>query len=91
MVESMHISPHVHTVYKVDMTRIARLRDRHKAAFEQRHGIKLTFMPFIAAAAVAALRRFPIVNASLESAAQGLAIRYHRNINLGIAVALDGD
>ncbi len=71
------------------MTRIARLREQHKAAFEQRHGIKLTYMPFIAAAAVAALRRFPIVNASLETAPGGLAIRYHRNINLGIAVALD--
>ena len=89
MAESMKISPHVHTVYKVDMTRVARLRDRHKAAFEQRHGVKLTWMPFIAAATVEALKRYPIVNASLESVAQGLAIRYHRNVNLGIAVALD--
>jgi 2-oxoglutarate dehydrogenase E2 component (dihydrolipoamide succinyltransferase) len=89
MVESMKISPHVHTVYKVDMTRIARLRDRQKAAFEQRYGVKLTWMPFIAAAAIEALRRHPVVNASLENAAQGLAIRYHQNIHLGIAVALD--
>jgi len=99
MVESVRTSPHVYTVYKVDMTRIARLREQHRAGFEQSHGTKLTFMPFIAAAAVAALRRFPIVNASLdhslsrESAAQSdsarLAIRYHRNINLGIAVALE--
>jgi 2-oxoglutarate dehydrogenase E2 component (dihydrolipoamide succinyltransferase) len=89
MVESVRISPHVHTVYKVDMTRIARLRDRERASFEQRHGIKLTYMPFIAAAAVAALGRFPIVNASLESSSEGLAIRYHQNIHLGIAVALD--
>jgi 2-oxoglutarate dehydrogenase E2 component (dihydrolipoamide succinyltransferase) len=89
MADSMKISPHVHTVYKVDMTRVARLRDRHKAAFEQRHGVKLTWMPFIAAAAVEALKRYPIVNASLENVAQGLAIRYHRNVNLGIAVALD--
>ena len=65
------------------------MRERHKAAFEQRHGVKLTYMPFIAAATVAALHRFPIVNASLENAAGGLAIRYHQNINLGIAVALD--
>ena len=70
MVESVRISPHVHTVYKVDMTRIVRLREQQKAAFEQRHGVKLTYMPFIAAAAIAALRRFPIVNASLENAAQ---------------------
>jgi 2-oxoglutarate dehydrogenase E2 component (dihydrolipoamide succinyltransferase) len=102
MVESVRTSPHVYTVYKVDMTRIARLREQHRAGFEQRHGVKLTFMPFIAAAAVAALRRFPIVNAalekgaslekeaSLESGKEGLAIRYHRNINLGIAVALEG-
>jgi pyruvate dehydrogenase E2 component (dihydrolipoamide acetyltransferase) len=101
MVESVRLSPHVYSVYKVDMTRIARLREQHRAAFEQRHGTKLTYMPFIAAAAVAALRRFPIVNASLENGAslgnaaspengkRSLAIRYHRNINLGIAVALE--
>jgi 2-oxoglutarate dehydrogenase E2 component (dihydrolipoamide succinyltransferase) len=90
MVESVRTSPHVYTVYKVDMTRIARLREQHRAGFDQRHGVKLTFMPFIAAAAVAALRRYPIVNASLEGGKDGLAIRYHRNINLGIAVALEG-
>jgi 2-oxoglutarate dehydrogenase E2 component (dihydrolipoamide succinyltransferase) len=95
MVESLRVSPHVYTVYKVDMTRIARLRDQRKANFDHRHHVKLTFMPFIAAAAVAALRRCPIVNASLENGAssenadQGLAIRYHRSIDLGIAVALD--
>ena len=89
MVESVSVSPHVYTVYKVDMTRIARLREQRKAAFDQRNGVKLTFMPFIAAAAVAALRRCPIVNASLENTAKGLAIRYHRSIDLGIAVALD--
>ena len=89
MAESVRTSPHVYSVYKIDMTRIARLREQHRAAFEQRHGVKLTYMPFIAAAAVAALRHFPIVNASLETAARGLAIRYHREINLGIAVALD--
>jgi 2-oxoglutarate dehydrogenase E2 component (dihydrolipoamide succinyltransferase) len=89
MVQSVNVSPHVYTVYKVDMTRIARLREQRKAAFDQRNGVKLTFMPFIAAAAVAALRRFPIVNASLESTDKGLAIRHHRSINLGIAVALD--
>jgi len=89
MLESVRVSPHVYTVYKVDMTRIARLREQRKAAFDQRNGVKLTFMPFIAAAAVAALRRCPIVNASLENVDQGLAIRYHRSIDLGIAVALD--
>jgi 2-oxoglutarate dehydrogenase E2 component (dihydrolipoamide succinyltransferase) len=85
MVESKRISPHVHSVYKVDMTRIVRLRDREKAGFEQRHGVKLTYMPFIAVAAIEALRRFPIVNASLIEN----QIHYHANINLGIAVALE--
>jgi pyruvate dehydrogenase E2 component (dihydrolipoamide acetyltransferase) len=85
MVESERTSPHVHSVYKVDMTRIVRLREREKVGFEQRHGVKLTYMPFIAVAAVEALRRFPIVNASLVDN----AIHYHANINLGIAVALE--
>ena len=85
MVESKRISPHVHSVYKVDMTRIARLREREKAGFEQRHGVKLTYMPFIAVATIEALRRFPIVNASLIEN----QIHYHANINLGIAVALE--
>jgi 2-oxoglutarate dehydrogenase E2 component (dihydrolipoamide succinyltransferase) len=85
MVESMQTSPHVHIVYKVDMTRIVRLREQEKARFEQRHGVKLTYMPFIATAAVKALTIFPIVNASLVDR----AIHYHPNIDLGIAVALE--
>jgi pyruvate dehydrogenase E2 component (dihydrolipoamide acetyltransferase) len=85
MVESRRTSPHAYVVYKVDMTSVVRLRERSKASFEQRHGVKLTYMPFIAAAAVEALRRFPIVNASLE----GNAVRYHGNIHLGVAVALE--
>jgi 2-oxoglutarate dehydrogenase E2 component (dihydrolipoamide succinyltransferase) len=85
MVESMQISPHVHTVYKVDMTRIVRQREREKTSFEQRHNVKLTFMPFIATAAIEALGKFPIVNASMVDG----AIQYHQNIHLGIAVALE--
>jgi 2-oxoglutarate dehydrogenase E2 component (dihydrolipoamide succinyltransferase) len=85
MVDSKRISPHVHTVYKVDMTRIVRMREREKSGFEKRHGVKLTYMPFVAAAVVEALKRYPIVNASLEDG----SIRYHRNIHLGIAVALE--
>jgi len=85
MSESKRAIPHAHTVYKVDMTRIARLRERERAGFEQRHGFKLTYMPFIAAATIDALRRFPILNASLEEG----SIHYHGHIHLGIAVALE--
>jgi pyruvate dehydrogenase E2 component (dihydrolipoamide acetyltransferase) len=89
MVESKRISPHVHTVYKIDMTRIVRHRESHMAAFEQRQGAKLTFMPYVATAVIAAMKRYPVVNASLVSSASGMGIRYHENVNLGIAVALD--
>jgi len=85
MLESKQISPHAHTVYKVDMTRIVRLREREKAAYEKRNGVKLTYMPFIASAVVQTLRKFPIVNASLING----AIHYHPQIHLGIAVALE--
>ena len=85
MLESARTSPHAYTVYKVDMTRVVRLREKTRAAFEKSHGVKLTYMPFIAAAAVEALRQFPIVNASL----QGDSIQYHANIHIGIAVALE--
>ncbi len=85
MVESKRTSPHVHTVFKVDMTRIVRLREKEKNKYEQRNGVKLTYMPFITRAAINALRKHPVVNAFLE----GEAIRYNKNINIGIAVALD--
>ena len=85
MVESKHTSPHVHTIFKVDMTRIVKLREREKNKYEQRNGTKLTYMPFITRAAVNALRKHPVVNAAI----QGDAIQYNRNINIGIAVALD--
>jgi len=85
MVESKHTSPHVHTVFKVDMTRIVRLREKEKGKYEQRNGVKLTYMPFITRAAVVALRKHPIVNGAIE----GDAIRYNKNINVGIAVALE--
>jgi pyruvate dehydrogenase E2 component (dihydrolipoamide acetyltransferase) len=85
MVESKRTSAHVHTVFKVDMTRIVRLREKEKNKYEQRNGVKLTYMPFITRAAVAALRKHPIINAVME----GEAIRYNRNINIGVAVALE--
>jgi pyruvate dehydrogenase E2 component (dihydrolipoamide acetyltransferase) len=85
MVESKRTSPHVHTVFKVDMTRIVKIREKEKSKYEQRNGVKLTYMPFITRATIAALRKHPIVNGSIE----GDAIRYNKNINIGIAVALD--
>jgi 2-oxoglutarate dehydrogenase E2 component (dihydrolipoamide succinyltransferase) len=85
MVESRRTSAHVHCMFEVDLTRVVSLRSRTKSAFERRHGARLTFMPFFARAAMIALQQFPIVNASLE----GEGIRYHRHVNLGIAVALD--
>ncbi len=85
MVESKRTSPHVHTVFKVDMTRIVKLREKEKNKYEQRNGVKLTYMPFITRAAIVALRKHPIVNGSVD----GDAVRYNKNINIGIAVALD--
>src|ERR1700682_6611543 len=70
---------------EVDFTGIVTVRAKHKNAFEQRHDVRLTFMPFFVRAAIIALQQWPIVNASLE----GDSIRYHRHINVGIAVALD--
>jgi pyruvate dehydrogenase E2 component (dihydrolipoamide acetyltransferase) len=85
MIESRRTSAHVHCMYEVDFTRIVNLRNKHKAGFEQRHGVRLTFMPFFVRAAIIGLQQWPIANASIE----GENIRYHRNINMGIAVALD--
>ncbi len=85
MIESRRTSAHVHCMYEVDFTRIVTLRAKQKTGFEQRHGVRLTFMPFFVRAAIIAVQQWPIINASLE----GDNIRYHRNINVGIAVALD--
>jgi 2-oxoglutarate dehydrogenase E2 component (dihydrolipoamide succinyltransferase) len=85
MVMSRRTSAHVTTVYEIDMTRIAKLREQHRAAFQERTGTKLTFMPFIFQAVTTAIRRFPIFNAQVN----GDQIVYKRDINLGMAVALD--
>jgi 2-oxoglutarate dehydrogenase E2 component (dihydrolipoamide succinyltransferase) len=85
MIESRRTSAHVHCMYEVDFTRIVNIRAKNKNGFEQRNGARLTFMPFFVRAAIIALQQFPIINASLE----GDAIRYHRHVNVGIAVALD--
>ena len=85
MVFSAHTSVHVTTVHKVDMTRIAKVRDRLKGEFQARYGFGLTFLPFVARATTGALQQFPLLNASID----GTNIIYHRDINLGIAVALE--
>jgi pyruvate dehydrogenase E2 component (dihydrolipoamide acetyltransferase) len=85
MIESRRTSAHVHCMFEVDLTRIVNLRNKLKNGFEQRHGARLTFMPFFVRAAIIALQQFPIVNSSLE----GDSIRYHKHVNAGIAVALD--
>src|SRR5689334_15080657 len=85
MVLSRRTSAHVTTVYEIDMTRIARLRDQHRDTFYERTGTKLTFMPFIFEAVNKGLRKFPIFNAQVS----GEQIIYKQDINLGMAVALD--
>jgi pyruvate dehydrogenase E2 component (dihydrolipoamide acetyltransferase) len=85
MIESRRTSAHVHCMFEVDLTRIVNLRNKLKNGFEQRHGARLTFMPFFVRAAIIALQQYPIVNSSLE----GDSIRYHKRVNAGIAVALD--
>jgi 2-oxoglutarate dehydrogenase E2 component (dihydrolipoamide succinyltransferase) len=85
MVMSKRTSAHVHGVFEVDATRIVKLRESMKGKFEQATGNKLTYTPFFARAVIHAIRKFPIVNSSME----GENIHYHPTINLGIAVALD--
>ena len=82
MVESLQVSAQLTTVVEVDVTRIARLRDRAKSDFQQREGVKLSFMPFFALAAVEALKAYPQLNASVQDD----SIVYHPSENLGIAV-----
>ncbi len=84
MVLSAHTSPHVYSVYEVNFGKVTALRQKHKAAYEAA-GANLTFTAFIAKAIVDALRQFPMVNASID----GETIVYKKDINLGIAVALE--
>jgi 2-oxoglutarate dehydrogenase E2 component (dihydrolipoamide succinyltransferase) len=85
MVESRRISAHVHSVFEVDMSRVVELRQKYKPAYEERHGVNLTFTPFFVRAACEALRAWPIVNSSLV----GDEIVYRKDLNIGMAVALD--
>jgi 2-oxoglutarate dehydrogenase E2 component (dihydrolipoamide succinyltransferase) len=85
MLASRRTSAHVHTVFDVDMTRIVKLREKNKSRFQQSTGLKLTYTPFFIRAVAQALRAWPIMNSSVE----GDNINYKRDINIGIAVALD--
>jgi pyruvate dehydrogenase E2 component (dihydrolipoamide acetyltransferase) len=85
MVASKHVSAHVYSVDEIDMTKIASIRAKAKEEFEKRYETKLTFMPFFVKAAVAGLRAYPTLNASLD----GTNMVLHKEINIGMAVALD--
>jgi 2-oxoglutarate dehydrogenase E2 component (dihydrolipoamide succinyltransferase) len=85
MVLSKRTSAHVSTVFEVDMTRVDQLRHKYRATYEERSGLKLTYLPFILKATVDALKAFPVLNSSVE----GESIVYRHDINLGLAVALD--
>jgi 2-oxoglutarate dehydrogenase E2 component (dihydrolipoamide succinyltransferase) len=85
MVLSKRTSAHVTTVFEVDMSRVDKLRSEYRQIYEQQHFVKLTYLPFILKATVDALKQFPILNSSVD----GENILYHKDVNLGIAVALD--
>jgi 2-oxoglutarate dehydrogenase E2 component (dihydrolipoamide succinyltransferase) len=85
MILSKRTSAHVTTVFQVDYTNVARLRERYKESFLEKNGVKLTYLPFIFRATIQALKEFPQVNASID----GDNIVYHKDIHLGMAVALD--
>ena len=85
MIESRRTSAHVHSVFEVDMTRIVKLRAAYKSVYEERHGTKLTMTPFFIKAVCDGLRAWPVVNSSVE----GDEIVYKRDLNIGVAVALD--
>ena len=85
MVASRHTNAHVTSFFEIDLTRIARIRHKQRAAFEAQNGQKLTFLPFIIKAVVDTLKQFPVLNAAVA----GNSIIYRKPYNIGIAVALD--
>ncbi len=85
MVMTQRVAPQVSTIHQFDVTAVANIREKSKDQFFERHGIKLTFMPFFLKAAASALKAFPAVNASLDAD----QVIYHNNVNIAIAVALD--
>jgi 2-oxoglutarate dehydrogenase E2 component (dihydrolipoamide succinyltransferase) len=84
MVEALQVSAQLTTVVEVDVTKIAAVRSRVKKSFEQREGVKLSFMPFFVKASVEALKQFPQINASIDMAAG--TVTYYSDENIGIAV-----
>jgi len=86
MVDSVRTSPHVTTVVEIDMEKIVAIRDKHKENFEKKEGFKLTFTPFLIHAAAAAIKKFPVVNVSID----GEDILYKDDINIACAVAIEG-
>jgi 2-oxoglutarate dehydrogenase E2 component (dihydrolipoamide succinyltransferase) len=85
MVLSKKTSAHVTTVFEIDMSRVDQLRKAYRQSYEERSGVKLTYMPFIVKATIDALKIFPILNSSVE----GDGILYRKDLNIGMAVALD--
>ena len=86
MVESVRTSPHVTTVFEVDMDRVVKIREKYKKQFLKEEGFKLTYTPFLLHATIEALKQFPMMNSSLD----GYDVLMKKDINLGCAVALDG-
>jgi 2-oxoglutarate dehydrogenase E2 component (dihydrolipoamide succinyltransferase) len=85
MVASRHTNAHVTSFFEIDLTRVARIRQKQRAAFEAQTGQKLTFLPFIIKTVVGTLKQFPVLNAAVS----GSSIIYRKQYNVGIAVALD--
>jgi pyruvate dehydrogenase E2 component (dihydrolipoamide acetyltransferase) len=85
MLASRRTSAHVTTIFEVDMTRIARLKEKEQTQFKTRHGVKLTYLPFFLQASAEALKSFPLFNASVDEK----NIYYKKDINIGVAVSLD--
>jgi 2-oxoglutarate dehydrogenase E2 component (dihydrolipoamide succinyltransferase) len=85
MVYSVKTSPHVSSVTEADMSRIYAFREKHKTAFEKKEGFKLTYTPFIVDAVIRAIKKYPLINASID----GDKILMKRYINIGVAVALE--
>ncbi len=85
MVASKRTSAHVYTVFEVEMTKVVEARERQREEFERRNGVKLTYTPFFVRASVEAIRDIPVVNSSVD----GANIIYKRDVNVGIAVALE--